>query len=90
MNEPDPARVPDRTLLLSSAALALLLALTLPTLSSTRLQTWPSALGAAVFWLMPVLVALARPALGRPHARLGGALDLAFGGLALAGVVAAA
>jgi tetratricopeptide (TPR) repeat protein len=77
-------------LLIPSAALALLLSLTLPTLSSTRLQTWPYALGAAAFWLLPVFVALFRLSLGRPQARLGGGIDVGFGVLALAGVVSAA
>ena len=90
MNEPTAARVPDRAPLLAFGALALLLALTLPPLSSTRIQTWPFAAGAAAFWLLPLFVALVRLALGRPHARLGGALDLAFGALALAGLLSTA
>lgn len=76
--------------LLPVLGLALALALTLPPLSSTRLQTWPFAAAAAAFWLLPVVVALVRLALGRPFSRLGGALDIAFAGLAAAGVLATA
>ena len=90
MNQPESTRVPDLTLLLAAGALALLLALTLPTLSSTRIQTWPWALFASLFWLLPTVVALGRLALAGPHSRLGGALDLALGSLALVGVLSTA
>lgn len=78
------------SLVVPASALALLLPLTLPTLSSTRIQTWPHALGAAAFWLLPVFVALTRLILGRPRARLGGGIDFALGILALACVVSTA
>ncbi len=74
----------------SALGLTLALALTLPPLSSTRLQTWPWAFYAAAFWLLPILVAITRLALGRPDARLGGLLDAAFGALALTGLLATA
>ena len=92
-----PTRPPASPLVLGQSsfvipalALALLLALTLPPLSSTRIQTWPWAAGAAAFWLLPLFTALVRLALGRPDARLGGLLDAAFGLLALAGLAATA
>ena len=75
---------------LPGIALALLLALSLPALSATRMHAWPWAGLAAAFWAFPLLVAATRFALGRPNARLGGPLDAAFAALALAGLVATA
>ncbi len=75
---------------MSALGLTLALALTLPPLSSTRIQTWPWAFYAAAFWLLPILVAATRLALGRPDARLGGALDAAFAALAFSGLAATA
>lgn len=72
------------------AAVGLTLFLTLPSLSSTRIQTWPLAAGAALFWYLPILVTLARLALRRPDSRLGGLLDVAFASLALSGLAATA
>lgn len=69
-------------------ALGLLLALSLPGASATRMQTWPWAAIAAAFWLLPVIVAATRLALGRSDARLGGLLDAALAALALAGLAA--
>jgi O-antigen ligase len=74
----------------SALGLTLALALTLPPLSSTRIQTWPWSFYAAVFWLLPILVAVTRLALGRPDARLGGALDAVFATLAFSGLAATA
>ena len=78
------------SLVIPALGLALLLALTLPPFSSTRIQTWPWAAGAALFWLLPPAVASVRLALGRPDSRLGGLLDAAFALLALAGLAATA
>ncbi len=75
--------------LLTLIGLALALALTLPPLSATRLLTWPMAAAAAVFWLLPVAVALVRLALRLPHSRLGGLLDWSFAGLAATGIASA-
>ncbi len=86
-----PAATPPTPLLIAQVSwIALALFLTLPSLSSTRLQTWPHALFAAAFWLIPLLVAAARLALSRPDSRLGGLLDAALGLLALAGLSATA
>ncbi len=71
---------------LPGVCLGLLLALTLPSLSATRMQTWPWAGFAAAFWSVPIFVALGRLALARPHSRLGPPLDLAFAALALTGL----
>jgi O-antigen ligase len=76
--------------LLATSGTALALALTLPSLSSTRIQTWPWATAAAAFWALPLLLALARLARRSPDSRLGGLLDFAFAGLALAGLLATA
>lgn len=90
MNVPASPRPLVSPALLPVLGLALALALTLPPLSSTRLQTWPLAAAAAAFWALPVIVTLTRLALGRPLARLGGAADAAFLSLAAAGVLSTA
>lgn len=94
MNDRAPQRpsldIGHWTLVIPALGLALLLALTLPPLSATRMQTWPWAAGAALFWLLPLAVASVRLALGRPDSRLGGLLDAAFALLALAGAAATA
>lgn len=87
MNASAPQRPLVSPALLPVLGLALALALTLPPLSSTRLQTWPLASAATAFWLLPVVVALVRLARGRPLAHLGGLADAAFLGLAATGVL---
>lgn len=90
MNAASPSTRPGPTRVVAIVGLALALSITLPPLSSTRLQTWPFAAAAAAFWALPLVVACIRFALGRPDARLGGLLDIAFAGLALAGLAATA
>ena len=78
---------PGTAQFLVAVGTTLLLGMTLLSPSATRMQVWPWAVFAAVFWTLPILVALFRLAYGRPRARLGGMLDAGFALLVVSATV---
>jgi len=82
---------PSRNLSLLPTTLvcAGLLAVSVASPSSTRLETWPWAAFVALGWLLPVAVALTRFVRERPCSCFGGLLDDGLALLALAGTASA-
>jgi hypothetical protein len=68
---------------------ALLLGLSIVPPSLSRLDVWPWAPFAVLGWLLPITITLLRLALGRPHARFGGLLDIGLGLLAITATASA-